>query len=193
MPTGPDSSLTVGGLLVVGVLQGAVQLLRPAHQAPPLQQLRGGAVLLAAVLRHHLPLDVLQLLVREVLHEHRLEHLQRAPLDTPPPGGRGGAERHAYLLLLLHVGQEVLREGLQALLQLPGVCGGQRSEVSGCPRVRIVKPSEENEENKGLACPAALRRRPCLRADTPAAPAEDQKKEKVKTTEIHTEQNLRWV
>lgn len=74
-------SLTIVRLLVIGVLEGLLQLLRLTPQAEALQHL-GGAVplLLAAVLRYHLLLDVLELLVREVLHEHRLKHLQHIPL-----------------------------------------------------------------------------------------------------------------
>lgn len=74
-------SLTIVCLLVIGVLEGFLQLLCLAPQAEALQHL-GGTVplLLAAVLCYHLFLDVLKLLVREVLHEHRLKHLQHIPL-----------------------------------------------------------------------------------------------------------------
>lgn len=74
-------SLTIVCLLVIGVLEGFLQLLCLAPQAEALQHL-GGTVplLLAAVLCYHLFLDVLKLLVREVLHEHRLKDLQHIPL-----------------------------------------------------------------------------------------------------------------
>lgn len=63
---------------MVGVFEGLVQLLSLTPQVQALQHL-GGCVplLLAAVLRYHLPLYGLQLLIGEVLHQHGLEHLRQ--------------------------------------------------------------------------------------------------------------------
>lgn len=62
---------------MIGVLEGFLQLLRLTPQAEALQHLSSTVpLLLAAVLRYHLLFDVLELVVGEVLHEHRLKHLQ---------------------------------------------------------------------------------------------------------------------
>lgn len=69
--------LTIVCLLVIRILEGFLQLLRLTPQAEALQHL-GSTVplLLTAMLRYHLLFDVLELLIGEVLHEHRLKHLQ---------------------------------------------------------------------------------------------------------------------
>lgn len=70
-------SLTIICLLVIGILKGFLQLLCLAPQTEALEHLSGTVpLLLAAVLCYHLFLDVLELLIGEVLHEHRLKHLQ---------------------------------------------------------------------------------------------------------------------
>lgn len=75
-------SLTIICFFMVGVLEGLLQLLCLAPQADAFEHLSSTVPpLLAAVLCYHLLLDVLELLVGEVLHEHRLKHLQRISLD----------------------------------------------------------------------------------------------------------------
>lgn len=62
---------------MISIFKGFLQLLCLGPQTEALQHLSGTVpLLLAAVLRYHLFLYVLQLLVGEVLHKHRLEHLK---------------------------------------------------------------------------------------------------------------------
>ena len=69
--------LTVICLLMVRIFKGLLQLLCLAPQSEALQNLSGtGPLMLAAVLCYHLLLDVFELLIGEVLHKHRLKHLQ---------------------------------------------------------------------------------------------------------------------
>lgn len=64
---------------MIGIFEGFLQLLCVAPQTEALQHLNCTApLLLVAVLRYHLFLDVLQLLIGEVLHKHRLKHLQQS-------------------------------------------------------------------------------------------------------------------
>lgn len=70
------AQLTIFCLLMVRVLEGLMQLLGLIEQAEAFEHL-GSTIpsLLAAMLVDHLLLDVLELLVGKVLHQHGLEHL----------------------------------------------------------------------------------------------------------------------
>lgn len=75
------SRLTVICLLMISILKCFLQLLCLAPQTEALEHLSSTVpLLLAAVLFYHLFLDVLKLFIAEVLHEHRLKHLQRISL-----------------------------------------------------------------------------------------------------------------
>lgn len=68
---------------MIRIFKGFLQLLSLRPQTESLQHTGSTVpVLLAVVLGYHLFLDVFQLLVGEVLHEHRLKHLQHISVKT---------------------------------------------------------------------------------------------------------------